>query len=84
MVSLLNLPNESCIKLDLFILDIKERRVKEKKALKHAKNNLSIKPDVHEHNQEKYLRINLWITAIWNVGGEDTRAKAGGGVEQTK
>ena len=44
--------------------DIKERRMKEKKCIKTCKNNLSVKPDVYEHSSQKYLKINLWITAI--------------------
>lgn len=55
MVSMLSLTNESHIKLDLFIPDIKERR--EKNVLKLAKNNLPIKPDIYEHNSEKQLKI---------------------------
>lgn len=32
---------------------------------------------MYEHNSQKYLKINLWITAIWNAWNEDKAEKRG-------
>lgn len=64
MISALSPTNESHIKLDLCSPDIKEKENEGENYIKTCKNNLSIKPDIYEHNSKKYLKINLWIMAI--------------------
>lgn len=76
MISALSPTNESHIKLDLCSPDIKEKENEGENYIKTCKNNLSIKPDIYEHNSKKYLKINLWIMAIWD--GENIRMKGGG------
>ena len=67
---MLSLTNESHIKVDLYKLWHQREENEGEKCIKTCKNNLSVKPDIYEHSSKKYLKINLWITAIWNVWEE--------------
>ena len=70
VVSMLSLTNESHIKVDLYKPWHQREENEGEKCIKTCKNNLSVKPDIYEHSSKKYLKINLWITAIWNVWEE--------------
>ena len=70
IVSVLSLTNESHIKVDLYKPWHQREENEGEKCIKTCKNNLYVKPDIYEHSSKKYLKINLWITAIWNVWEE--------------